>query len=539
MTRRTLRPLAYTLVLIAVPSLARAQGFDASPSVPTPLPSDGLTIARPQVLSHGALGVTGTLSYAHEPLIERLRLTDGTSRENALVAHQLYAYFGLAYGLWDTLTLHATLPLAMVQSGSDPLGVGVTNAPSTTALGDLRLGARVRLLGGLEGDTPSRYGLSLDGAIFLPTGSRDAFTSDGKVHGEGTVVFEALATDAIYVGANAGVDVRSQPASVFANVGSSLRLAASAGYRTQGDRFRVGIEAGTRSHFDDVFAAEATGVETLGVASMRMLDGALIASIGAGPGFSSAPGTPDFRALARIGYAPTAKSEPVLAEPPPPPPDGDGDGIADAIDACPDVPGVAHDDPKRNGCPSDRDDDGIADLQDACPDVPGVSHDDPKRNGCPSDRDDDGVADAQDACPDVAGIESDDPKLHGCPPAKVTTTAIEITDKIHFEFGKAVLRSESDAVLRSIAKALKDNPDIEAVSIEGHTDEVGNDAVNLKLSQDRAAAVRTWLVANGIDGARLKTKGFGKRKPIADNATEEGREKNRRVEFRIEKRAGN
>ena len=518
---------------MAWPCSAVAQGFDGSPSTPTPLASDGLTIARPQVLSHGALGVTGTLSYAHEPLIERFRLADGTSRESALVAHQLYAYFGVAYGLWDTLTLHATLPLAMVQSGSDPMGVGVTEAPSSTALGDLRLGARVRLLGGLEGDEPSRFGLSLDGAVFLPTGSRDAFASDGKVSGEGMVVVEALATESIYVGANAGVTFRPQPDSVFADVGSALRLGASAGYRTSGDRLRVGVEAFTRSYFDDVFAGEATGVETLGVASMRFLDGALIASLGAGPGFSSAPGTPDFRALARIGYAPTAKSEPAT---PAPPPDGDGDGIANAQDACPDVPGVAHDDPSRHGCPSDRDDDGIADAQDACPDVAGVAHDDPKRHGCPSDRDDDGIADAQDACPDVAGVESDDPELHGCPPAKVTEAAIEITEKIHFEFGKATLRTESDSVLRSIAKALREHPEIEKISIEGHTDEVGTDAFNLKLSRERAKAVRAWLVANGIDGARLETQGFGKRKPIADNSTEEGREKNRRVEFRIIKR---
>lgn len=519
---------------MAWPCSAVAQGFDGSPSTPTPLASDGLTIARPQVLSHGALGVTGTLSYAHEPLIERFRLADGTSRESALVAHQLYAYFGVAYGLWDTLTLHATLPLAMVQSGSDPMGVGVTEAPSSTALGDLRLGARVRLLGGLEGDEPSRFGLSLDGAVFLPTGSRDAFASDGKVRGEGTVVVEALAAESIYVGANAGVTVRPQPASVFADVGNALHLGASAGYRTSGDRLRVGVEASTRSHFDDVFGGDATGVETLGVASMRFLDGALIGSVGAGPGFSSAPGTPDFRALARIGYAPTAKSEPA---PPAPPPDRDADGIADGLDACPDLAGVAHDDPKRHGCPSDRDDDGIADAVDACPDLPGVAHDNPERNGCPSDRDDDGIADAEDACPAVAGIPSDDPQLHGCPPAKVTTTAIEITDKIHFEFGKAVLRAESDSVLRSVAKALRDHADIQAISIEGHTDEVGGDAFNLKLSRDRAEAVRAWLIANGIDGARLKTQGFGKRKPIADNATEEGREKNRRVEFRIEKRA--
>lgn len=511
-----LRPLASSFAFLAMswPAVTFAQGFDANQYQPTPVASDGLAVARPTALEHGALGVVGTLSYAHDPLISRVRAQDGTVIDDrTIIGHQVYGFFGLAYGLWDALTLHATLPLAILQSGPEPAGSGI--APSSTALGDLRLGARLRLLGGLEGDNPSRFGLALDTSVFLPTGSRDAFASDGKVRVQPSLIAEVLPVDSLYVGANAGVMARPKSEMAGANIGSDFHLAGSAGFRTERDRLRLGIEASSKTRLDaTAFEGPASAVETLGVASMRFLDGGLIASLGAGPGFSSAPGSPDFRAIARIGWAPNAERNHAPAPEPAPVP-------------------VSEPEPE----PSDRDEDGIVDTEDACPDVAGVAHDDPAKNGCPADRDNDGIADSEDACPDVAGVQSDDPQLNGCPPVKVTEKAIEITEQVHFEFGLATLRSESDSTLKSIAKALRDNPDIQKLSIEGHTDERGSDALNLNLSRARAEAVRAWLVAHGIEAERLSTKGFGKTRPIADNATDEGRERNRRVEFNITARA--
>ena len=101
---------------------------------------------------------------------------------------------------------------------------------------------------------------------------------------------------------------------------------------------------------------------------------------------------------------------------------------------------------------------------------------------------------------------------------------------IHFDTGKATIKPESQPVINEIVALLKDNPDLK-VSIEGHTDNVGDAKLNKTLSEQRAAAVLAAIVAQGVDARRLKSAGFGKDKPIADNKTEEGRAKNRRVEL--------
>lgn len=121
------------------------------------------------------------------------------------------------------------------------------------------------------------------------------------------------------------------------------------------------------------------------------------------------------------------------------------------------------------------------------------------------------------------------------PPSRVVLTAssIEIKDKVQFEFGKAELLEVSSPLLNDVAAMLKDNPQIESLQVEGHTDAVGGAAANRKLSTERAEAVRTYLVKQGVAKTRLVAKGFGPDKPIAGNDTDAGREQNRRVEFNI------
>lgn len=108
-------------------------------------------------------------------------------------------------------------------------------------------------------------------------------------------------------------------------------------------------------------------------------------------------------------------------------------------------------------------------------------------------------------------------------------------NNIFFEFNKADLKPESFYELDNLVQLLKDNPRME-IKISGHTDNLGNDEYNLKLSQDRAAAVLNYLVSKGIDVKRLSSEGFGETQPVADNNTEEGRAINRRVEFTILKK---
>jgi outer membrane protein OmpA-like peptidoglycan-associated protein len=102
---------------------------------------------------------------------------------------------------------------------------------------------------------------------------------------------------------------------------------------------------------------------------------------------------------------------------------------------------------------------------------------------------------------------------------------------ILFDTGKATLKSESSAALAPVGELLKNDAALK-LEIQGHTDNVGQAASNLKLSQDRAAAVKTYLVATfGIPAARLTTSGFGDTKPVAPNTAETGRAQNRRVEL--------
>ncbi len=103
---------------------------------------------------------------------------------------------------------------------------------------------------------------------------------------------------------------------------------------------------------------------------------------------------------------------------------------------------------------------------------------------------------------------------------------------IFFDFDEATLRQESIGELTRLKELLADSPKL-IVEIAGHTDSVGTAAYNIKLSTERAQSVASWLVENGIAESRMKVKGYGESQPIADNATEEGRQKNRRVVFEI------
>ena len=105
-------------------------------------------------------------------------------------------------------------------------------------------------------------------------------------------------------------------------------------------------------------------------------------------------------------------------------------------------------------------------------------------------------------------------------------------NNIFFEFGKAELKEESYPELKRLIKLLNDNPGIN-IEISGHTDNVGSDADNLSLSQNRADAVVKYLTDNGIKGGRLTAKGYGETAPVATNDTDEGRQLNRRVSFTV------
>ena len=219
-------------------------------------------------------------------------------------------------------------------------------------------------------------------------------------------------------------------------------------------------------------------------------------------------------------------------------PDADRDGVRDADDRCPTDPGLR----ERDGCPELRDGDGdgfwdpdqykiSSDRADACPDQAGVE----PYAGCPvPDRDGDGLDDLRDGCPDQPEAINGFDDLDGCPddlPLDVAGILGKVRG-IQFGFLSDRLTEASNPILERAAAILAAYAGLE-LEIQGHTDADGDPAFNKQLSQRRAEAVRRALVGYGVAEDRLHAVGYGGDRPIADNGTEDGRAKNRRIEFRL------
>ena len=205
-------------------------------------------------------------------------------------------------------------------------------------------------------------------------------------------------------------------------------------------------------------------------------------------------------------------------------PDGDEDLVADNEDACPNIKGLK----RYNGCPiPDRDTDGVNDEEDACPDTAGLA----ENKGCPPpDRDGDGVSDNMDECPDIAGLNA----FKGCP--EIISVANEkakyAASNILFKFASDEMLPSSFTALNEVVKIMREDS-LLIINIEAHADSIGTSERNLILSEKRAKSVAKFFISKGIAPERMSSKGYGDTKPIADNTTEAGRARNRRVELII------
>lgn len=380
-----------------------------------------------------------------------------------------------------------------------------------------------------------------------------------------------------------------------AGAGSEALIVGGLQYVSRNNRFMVGPEFWLSSDFDHFVEYKYSQGELL-VGARYIFGRNFGLGLGVGPGLSQGAGTPALRALLSVAYIPL-EEEPEAApgdrdrdgfldpndvcpdvpaglHPDPhrdgcPSEDRDHDGVWDYEDLCPDVPQGDHPDPSRLGCPDeDTDGDGIFNAQDQCRDVPQGPHPDPARLGCPdTDTDHDGVFDAQDQCrevpqglrpdpqrigcpmpdrdgdlvpdstdhcPDQRGSPSPDPLRNGCPgDVDITGGTLRILRPVFFATNRDTILPRSTPVLQAVAHALAELPTIRRVDIEGHTDDRGEDAANLDLSQRRAASVVRWLTEHGIDASRLESHGYGESRPITTNTTVQGRGTNRRVVFRI------
>jgi len=208
-------------------------------------------------------------------------------------------------------------------------------------------------------------------------------------------------------------------------------------------------------------------------------------------------------------------------------PDCDDDGVADPDDTCRNVPGT----PDLDGCPiPDLDGDGILDPDDACRDQAGVAG----FQGCPvPDQDSDGIRDPDDACPSQAE-DIDQGDKDGCPEeAEVVPDPFNgVIQGISFRLDGVGFDADGANQLNEVVALLQRTPAMR-IEVSGHTDDVGGVQYNFWLSEQRAIAVKQYLVEGGVESRRIETRGAGEMEPLGSNLTPEGRALNRRIEFRI------
>lgn len=525
---------ALVLSLLAAPVRA-----DSTPSLalePAPAGDRGTLVERAAISGHLTAAARVFADYAREPLV----LIDERQTADAVVIEQMWLHALASFSLFHRLMFNLDVPFVAAQTGAAaPLFVAAApRAGSGAELGDVRVGARLKLLANAD-EAESRVELALGSSVWFPTAA-GGYTGDGEVRVRLAAILEGY-SPRFYWAANAGVKTRPYqelPGALPSRVGNAVTLGLAGGFFLgAGRELALGSELVADLPFEGgakLFDPRATAAQLLLTGHYRIAAGPFEIGAAFGPGLGQGAGSADYRVLGFFGFVQESAA---------PPPDEDEDGVPDKSDACARIAGEPSRDPLLNGCPPpprDKDGDGIPDNYDACPAVPGDATSERKTHGCPRDSDGDAVPDKSDKCPTVAGEKP--PEGNGCPkpqpePTKtaLVNEEIVISQKVQFETGTAVLRPESDAVLGEVAAVLAEHPEIELLEVQGHTDEHGGPALNRKLGQDRAASVVTWLIAHGVDRYRLAARGYGSDQPIADNSTEEGRAKNRRVAFRVQR----
>jgi OOP family OmpA-OmpF porin len=562
---------------VDLPKFHPAPAGDRFFGVPSPYVPGELAV-------HSAL----TFDYAREPLTLVRETSDGTEDIAALLSDQLILNAGITIAFANRVSISADMPFGLLSRGeAATAGEFAFEEPGAQALGDLRLGARVRLYG----EYYDGFQIGVGGYMWMPTGSETAYLSNGAVRGQPQLLLGGRADRFIW-SAMGGATLKGSEATIAdVTLGHEVNWGAGVGVLLA-ERRTLQLHVETAGGIDiENPESQRLNAELMGGLKWRIPRAEwLEIGLGAGPGLTTGLGTPLFRGAFQLAYTPIVEEEaedrdrdgitdemdacPDTWGPPNDDPkkhgcpaldsdkdgifddvdacpnepgvastdkkkhgcpvrDKDKDGILDDVDACPEEAGVASDDPKKNGCPlRDKDGDGVPDDVDACIDIPGVATSDPKTNGCPPDTDGDGFRDDQDACPREKGVDNADPSKRGCPRLVVfTDSEVKILEQVQFDFGKATIRPASNALLDEVAQVLKDHAEVLKLEVQGHTDNIGGAVYNKKLSDDRAKSVMKALVSRGIEEARLFATGYGFEKPLGDNKTDAGRQLNRRVQF--------
>ncbi|MCB9552449.1 MAG: OmpA family protein [Myxococcales bacterium] len=430
------------------------------------------------------------LSMAGDPLV-RAR---GDEVVGSVVERLTVMTLAMEVGLSDAVELGVAMPVGHA-TGPE---IGLLGGEEGWAAGDLRLGARWRVLGERGGDG---FRLALGVEATLPTGDGTRGLGSGSVTVQPGVDAE-LALGPARVMAHVGYVYRDESdrvanleiADEIAYGAGALVALGDSGWSLIGELQGAGpVEALRDSN-------KATPLEALLGARVAVGDGHAL-TLGAGRGVIDGYGAPAWRGV--LAYAWQPKGEPAA--------DCPACAACPACEACPAAP----------VCPScevaDPDGDGIIGDFDACPDAA---------------ENRDGFEDA-DGCPDTRPDEPPPPPPAAPKAVRLSCDAIEFDENIQFETGRYVLEQSSLPVLDEIARTLAAHPEIRRIRLEGHTDDQGSTPFNARLSLQRVWVVREYLAERGIDKRRIAYQGFGETRPLVPNDSDEARYRNRRVDIKI------
>lgn len=527
------RKIAVALAASLLATAAGAQNlpvFDLERLTLDPAAHGLLVVGDGEVGPRGTGRVSFALHYERQPLVltaaglERGHGAGAGAPFASLVADRLTVHAGLAYAVTGWLELDLRVPFVPWQASDTTRlasrGVGV---PLESGLGTPQAGLKLGLLSQERG---APLNLAFATGVLVDWGAREVIAGNEQIHF--TPRLEVGRRFAgVVVGAQVGGLLRTEPARMPVVGGAPedlhSELQAGLALSTAGRPVRFEVSGRGSWNWDDL----GDSYEVLG--GVRWNAGPVELFALGGPGFGEAPGTPRYRGLVGLAFdisppapppapGPVAEPEPEPAPPPPPPPpDPCAEGQAHEPEQCPEL---------------DDDADGVVNAVDACPLVKGVA----EAAGCPDpDGDGDGVPDRLDRCPEEAGAA----EYEGCaPPASAELSGdgkeIAIREIIHFDPGKTAIQPRSYALLDDVAAVLKAHPEVRRLAVEGHTDSTGRKRSNQALSEGRARAVRDYLLGKGIEAERVEARGLGQSRPVADDRTAAGREKNRRVEFVVE-----
>jgi OOP family OmpA-OmpF porin len=524
-------------------------------------PDDGVAVWRPQMGEKTRLFGQFDLGFSLNPfriehhIQDNLQAARMATVSGAPVQTQLTGYFDIGIEIFDRVALQVMFPATLVQTGNATSSLSVPAAKDSVdlaiaAAGDTRFDIRAIPL--RTSDRKFKLGVEL--FLNAPSGNEKSFTGDKSTSG-GLSIAPELDFKSVQLTLNTGFNFRPNGHLNDFTVQHEWTWGFGAFLPLRDQTIRLGAEifgstgiSGSNSTFND----ENTPLEWM-LEARFAVDKKKRLYVGGNAGTRLTTGyAPDFRVGALIGYwfnvkdeepkeEPNIKTKPHNEEKI----DTDHDGYPDDEDLCPTEPEDGKPPLPTDGCPAppDKDGDGIPDASDKCPDVPEDKDGIDDWDGCPEDdADKDGIPDAQDKCPKEPGeANTKDPSKNGCPQfiRRITgSNEIQVLKQIQFETGSARIRKDSYPIMDEVWRLLSANPEITLLSIEGHTDNVGGDEMNMQLSKDRAKSCLDYLTQKGIDAKRLTSDGFGKTKPIDTNDTPEGRQNNRRVEFHIKNQIG-